>query len=76
MDPLESSLPQAVRFVVDDGERLVLAYDPEGNLSEQTDARGRVTRMRYAGMGQLVEHTDPAGNKVRLHYDEETSSLS
>ena len=48
------------------------AFHAEGNVTEQTDARGRKVRMRDAGMGQLVEHQDPMGHRVRLRYDEET----
>jgi RHS repeat-associated protein len=56
-------LPVTVRRP--DGSTLHFAYDPEGNLVEQTDALKNATRYRYAGLNKLAEQIDPAGGVVR-----------
>src|SRR6185503_21093066 len=61
--------PTAIRRP--DGALERRSYDPEGNLIEQTDGLGNVTRLRYGGFNKLVEQIDPCGGVVQLRYDTE-----
>ncbi len=45
------------------------AYDEGDNVVAQTDALGRVTRMKYDRMGRLIERTLPSGVSLKFAYD-------
>jgi RHS repeat-associated protein len=70
---------QATHFAYDGLGRLVsvsglagdatYTYDEAGNLLTQTDALGRVTRLRYDASNRLVERQHPGGETERFAYD-------